>query len=89
MADQTATLLRELPAVDRLLKHSGCERLLARYNREYITAQCRAVLEQIRNEVRRSGTAVDSVIVQATAKYRGQPVAGSPVRLVIVLQPGS
>jgi L-seryl-tRNA(Ser) seleniumtransferase len=59
MADQTATLLRELPSVDRLLKHSGCERLLARYNREYITAQCRAVLEQIRNEVRRSGTAVD------------------------------
>jgi hypothetical protein len=36
-----------------------------------------------------SGTAVDSVIVQATAKYRGQPVAGSPVRLVVVLQPGS
>ena len=34
-------------------------------------------------------TAVDSVIVQATAKYRGQPVTGSPVRLVIVLQPGS
>ncbi|MGN6716412.1 MAG: L-seryl-tRNA(Sec) selenium transferase, partial [Candidatus Binatia bacterium] len=59
MADQTATLLRELPSVDRLLKHPGCERLLARYNREYITAQCRAVLEQIRNEVRRSGTAVD------------------------------
>jgi L-seryl-tRNA(Ser) seleniumtransferase len=59
MADQTATLLRELPAVDRLLKHPGCERLLARYNREYIIAQCRAALEQIRNEVRRSGTAVD------------------------------
>ena len=36
-----------------------------------------------------SATAVDSVIVQATAKYRGQPVPGSPVRLVIVLQPGS
>lgn len=36
-----------------------------------------------------SGTTVDSVIVQATAKYRGQPVTGSPVRLVIVLQPGS
>ncbi|HSC43502.1 MAG TPA: L-seryl-tRNA(Sec) selenium transferase [Candidatus Binatia bacterium] len=59
MADQTATLLRELPSVDRLLKHPGCERLLARYNREYIIAQCRAALEQIRNEVRRSGTAVD------------------------------
>ena len=36
-----------------------------------------------------SATAVDSVIVQATAKYRGQPVAGSPVRLVVVLKPGS
>ncbi|HKR09897.1 MAG TPA: hypothetical protein VJS39_11960 [Gemmatimonadaceae bacterium] len=36
-----------------------------------------------------TGTSVDSVIVQATAKYRGQPVTGSPVRLVIVLQPGS
>ena len=59
MADQTATLLRELPSIDRLLKHSGCERLLARYNREYIIAQCRAVLEQIRNEVRHSGAAVD------------------------------
>ena len=59
MADQTATLLRELPSVDRLLKHPGCERLLERYNREYIIAQCRAALEQIRNEVRRSGTAVD------------------------------
>jgi hypothetical protein len=36
-----------------------------------------------------SATTVDSVIVQATAKYRGLPVAGSPVRLVVVLQPGS
>ncbi|HET9636989.1 MAG TPA: hypothetical protein VFP26_13760 [Gemmatimonadaceae bacterium] len=36
-----------------------------------------------------NATAVDSVIIQATAKYRGQPVAGSPVRLVVVLKPGS
>lgn len=36
-----------------------------------------------------NGTTVDSVIVQATAKYHGQPVAGSPVRLVVVLEPGS
>lgn len=32
-------------------------------------------------------TAVDSVIVNATVKYRGTPVSGSPVRLVVVLQP--
>ena len=36
-----------------------------------------------------TGAAVDSVILQATAKYRGQPVTGSPVRLVVVLQPRS
>ena len=29
----------------------------------------------------------DSIIVEATAKYRGAPVAGSPVRLVVVLKP--
>ena len=55
MADHTATLLRELPSIDRLLKHSRCEALLARYNREYITAECRAALDQIRSEVRRGG----------------------------------
>lgn len=32
---------------------------------------------------------VDSVILEATAKYRGQPVTGGPIRLVVVLQPRS
>ena len=59
MADQTATLLRELPSIDRLLKHARCEALLARYNREYVSEQSRAVLEQLRAEIRRSGRAVD------------------------------
>jgi L-seryl-tRNA(Ser) seleniumtransferase len=59
MADQTATLLRELPSIDRLLKHSRCEALSERYNREYITAQCRAALDQIRSEVRRGGAVAD------------------------------
>jgi len=59
MADQTATLLRELPSIDRLLKHPRCEALLARYNREYIAEQCRAVLERLRAEIRRSSQAVD------------------------------
>lgn len=30
---------------------------------------------------------VDSVIVNATVKYRGTPISGSPVRLVLVLTP--
>ena len=36
-----------------------------------------------------SGTQVDSIIVNATAKYRGNPVTGSPVRLVVKLKPRS
>src|SRR3954470_4902382 len=34
-----------------------------------------------------SATQVDSIIVSATAKYRGAPVAGSPVRLVLLFKP--
>ncbi|MFL5487796.1 MAG: hypothetical protein ACJ8AJ_04850 [Gemmatimonadaceae bacterium] len=32
---------------------------------------------------------VDSIVVNATARHRGVQVAGSPVRLVVVLEPGS
>ncbi len=53
MADPTANLLREIPSVDRLLKHPRAEGLLARYKREYVTEQCRLGLEQIRGEIRR------------------------------------
>jgi hypothetical protein len=36
-----------------------------------------------------SATAEDSIIVNATAKYRGAPVTGSPVRLVLKVKPRS
>jgi hypothetical protein len=36
-----------------------------------------------------SGTPVDSIFVNATAKYRGAPVSGSPVQLVLVVKPPS
>jgi hypothetical protein len=32
---------------------------------------------------------VDSIVVNATAKYRGVQVSGSPVRLVLLLKPAS
>lgn len=32
---------------------------------------------------------VDSIIVNATARYRGTPVSGSPVRLVLIVKPRS
>ncbi len=34
-------------------------------------------------------SAVDSIVVNATAKYRGAPVSGSPVRLVLRVKPRS
>ena len=60
MADQAAKLLRELPSIDRLLKLPRCEALLARYNREYVTAQTRAVLEALRADIRRAPQPFDS-----------------------------
>ncbi len=52
MADQTATLLRELPSVDRLLNHGRCAALLSRYNRDYVTQKCRDAVDQLRGAIR-------------------------------------
>jgi len=54
MAQQTATLLRELPSVDRLLKHSRCESLLERFNHDYVTQKCRFVLNELRAQIRQT-----------------------------------
>lgn len=35
------------------------------------------------------GSTVDSIVVNATAKYRGAPITGSPVRLVLLLKPSN
>jgi L-seryl-tRNA(Ser) seleniumtransferase len=45
-------LLRELPSVDRLLNHPKSNLLLARFNRDYVTQQCRDILDEIRASVR-------------------------------------
>ena len=42
---------------------------------------------RIRLDVTKLVTAVDSVIVQANVRYRGQHVRGSPMRLVLKLKP--
>ena len=52
MADLTATLLRELPSIDRLLYHARCAALLTRYNRDYVTQKCRGALDQLRANIR-------------------------------------
>jgi len=49
---QSQDLLRELPSVDRLLHHARSESLLARFNRGYVTEECRTILEELRSEIR-------------------------------------
>ncbi len=60
MADQTANLLRELPSIDQLLKHSRSESLLERYNRDYVAGHCRAALDDLRTTIRQNrGQCID------------------------------
>src|SRR5262245_50139018 len=52
MANESATLLRELPSIDRLLNHARGAALLARYNRDYVTQKCREALDRLRAGIR-------------------------------------
>jgi len=54
--EQVKNLLREIPSVDRLLKHPRSERLLERYKREYITRKCREAVDEIRKALRQGKT---------------------------------
>jgi L-seryl-tRNA(Ser) seleniumtransferase len=52
MTEQATNLLRELPSVDRLLKNTRAAQLLSRYKREYVIETCRAILDELRAEIR-------------------------------------
>ena len=70
MAQPAANLLRELPSVDRLLKHPRCEVLLARYNRDYVTQKCRDILDRLRTQIRQAkAPAVDDDAVLIEVEY--------------------
>jgi L-seryl-tRNA(Ser) seleniumtransferase len=50
--------LRQLPSIDRLLASGAGERLLASYRREYVTRQCRQLLDEWRSAIR-EGRSID------------------------------
>ncbi|HEY1268806.1 MAG TPA: L-seryl-tRNA(Sec) selenium transferase [Candidatus Binatia bacterium] len=54
------SLLRELPSIDRLLNHPLCRSLLAATSRDYITRQCRALLDEHRAAIR-AGKATETI----------------------------
>ncbi|MBI4886127.1 MAG: L-seryl-tRNA(Sec) selenium transferase [Acidobacteria bacterium] len=57
---------RELPAVSRLLAHPRTERLLVRFNREYVVQGCRDILDELRRVITQ-GRAVDPAELQDEA----------------------
>lgn len=71
MPEPATHLLRELPSVDRLLKHARCEVLLTRFNREYVTQKCRHVLDDLRAQIRQAGNpAIDEESVLTRVEQR-------------------
>jgi L-seryl-tRNA(Ser) seleniumtransferase len=86
MAESVANLLREIPSVDSLLKHSRCETLLARYNREYVTGKCREIVDELRAELRHGKGRTDelkeeSILIRVENRIRAESVPGH-VRVV-------
>ena len=65
MTETVANLLREIPSVDGLLKHTRCETLLARYNREYVTGKCREIVDELRAELRQGKGYTDELKEEA------------------------
>jgi L-seryl-tRNA(Ser) seleniumtransferase len=59
-------LLRELPAVSRLLAHPRTQPLLARFNREYVVQGCRDILDGLRRAAAH-GDAIDPAALDADA----------------------
>src|SRR5438874_2999682 len=55
-------LLRELPSVDRLLNHPRCQPLFVRTSREYITRQCRDILDELRAAIRAGNSPANGAI---------------------------
>jgi L-seryl-tRNA(Ser) seleniumtransferase len=74
-----ANILREIPSVDRLLKHPRCQTLLTRYNREYVTQKCRVALDQLRAALRQgkgTATADDAVISEVETRIAAESRPG-------------
>jgi L-seryl-tRNA(Ser) seleniumtransferase len=81
MTESVANLLREIPSVDTLLKHTRCETLLARYNREYVTGKCREIVDELRAELRQGKGRTDdlkeeAILVRVENRIRADSVPG-------------
>jgi len=62
----TQEAFRELPPVNRLLAHPRTERLLVRFNREYVVQGCRDILDELRRVIAQ-GHVVDPAALEMDA----------------------
>src|SRR5258706_2435222 len=79
MADPTASLLRELPSIDRLLNHARCAALLSRFNRDYVTQKCRDALDQVRIAIRHGKETLaddDAILDQVENRIAAESLPG-------------
>ena len=79
MADPTASLLRELPSIDRLLNHARCATLLSRFNRDYVTQKCRDALDRARLEIRQGNGPLindDAILEQVENRIVAESLPG-------------
>ncbi|MSP40066.1 MAG: L-seryl-tRNA(Sec) selenium transferase [Deltaproteobacteria bacterium] len=84
MADQTASILRELPSIDRLLNHVRGAALLSRYNHDYVTQKCREALDRLRAGIRQgtiSDLSDDAILNQVEQRIAAESQPGH-VRVV-------
>jgi L-seryl-tRNA(Ser) seleniumtransferase len=75
-------LLRELPAVDRLLAHSQTQSLLARFKRDYVVRHCREILDELRSAIRHGD------VVEPDALEDESILSRVEERIVLARQPG-
>jgi L-seryl-tRNA(Ser) seleniumtransferase len=75
-------VFRDLPAVSRLLAHPRTERLLVRFNREYVVQGCRDILDELRRAIG-DGHAIETaaldeeaILTRLEARLRGADAAG-------------
>ncbi len=80
-------LLRELPAIDRLIAYPQAVALVARFNRDYVVDHCRHILDELRDAIKQERTlepgALDPASILGQVEQRIGSAAESAFQRVV------
>ena len=62
-------LLRELPALDRLIAQPRAQDLARKFSREYIVGHCREILDELRQAIRQGRTLEPDALEHDAVSY--------------------